>query len=1265
MEAKKLTKNLIMILLCTTLNIILRKVAAALVLPFWLDAVGTIICAIMQGPIGGAICGLLTNVIIGFGQAESFAYALVSIGIGVSIGYFYPKTPKPNAFAVISTAVFAGLVAVVLSTPLNMFFYGGRTGNIWGDGLIDMISRDVNIPIVCTILGEAFVDLPDKALSVFMAIGIIRLYRKVVDRRGTTTMVSIFAILIFASFGIDAKANNLDADYSPVVYDTDEGLATVEINTLAQTADGYVWAGTYAGLYRCDGSRFEEVILDERISNVIQLYVDSRDYLWIGTNDSGLARYDIYTKEVKFYDFTAGGASNSIRTISEDDKGNIFVGTATKLCMIDGKGNLHVFKEEQIYGVRSMSCNDGIVAGVTNAGDLFFIRDKNIIGKIQNDEDSIYYAAVAAGDNGLFMVGTTENSIYQVRLDDDKIIIGHKYLVGDSKYFNKIYYSQENGGYFYCCEVGKGFITEEGARNELSVDGINNSIADVMTDYQGNIWFASDKQGIVRYSKNPFQDVFARAKVDPDIVNSLLIKNRFLYVGTNSGLITIDLKTYYSVPIEHPELFQDVRVRDIMEDSKGNLWVSTYGKNGLVEMQEDGDVVCYNERTKGTEGGRFRLAMELSDGSIAAATSTGLNFIQNEVVTKTMGEEDGISTQFLSMVETNDGDILAGSDGDGIYRIRDGEIVEHYTENQGLDSLVVLKIVPCGDDDYIFVTSNALYYYKNDAITKLNNFPYRNNYDVFFSDDGDAWITSSAGIFVVGKKELIENGDYNFSVLNKSRGLYSSLSANSKYAFDGSYLYLCCSDGVRRIPVDTDEFFNNDYDIRISNLIAGDHTVEPREDGTYVIDATSGHIRFDVAVLNFTLSNPLLHIYLEGADDDGIICLQKDMQSLSYLNLPYGEYKLHVDVMGVAGNEVVRNETFNVVKESQIFERMYFKVYLFVVCMLFVIFIGWLIGNIRAGITSLERWQKEAKIDPMTGFWNKVFSQQELTIICRENKGILMMLDLDNFKLINDIYGHDTGDKVLVSFAKIVRSCIRDNDFAGRFGGDEFIVFIQGTSEESAVAEKARYLNEEILRVCEDTVGDDFDIPIGVSIGAVLVPDEGTDFNELFRKADKALYTVKQDGKHGYSMYKNFEPTLGSGDEVGVSDLAGLRMILGERGDSRGAYLVDFDKLQMVYRLFVRMSKRTFVNVWIVQFKVEKADGGEVEPEIIDKFVGVLSLNLRSNDVVAPNGNNKVIVIMTDTSSRNGQTPVERIMKKWKEAAGDSGYVLTYETEDM
>ncbi len=1256
----------LLIVVCIVVNLVGRIIAAKLVLPFWLDAIGTLSAAIVFGPVGGAVCGLLTNLILGLESVSNLAYAIVSVGIGVSVGYFYPRAKKHDFFMIIATSVFAGIVAVILSTPLNMLLYAGRTGNEWGDGLIDMISQDVNVPLLCTILGEAFVDIPDKALSVIIATGAIQIYRKYFKNRlikATSMLLLISLCGIF--FGMDVHAQNYGADYAPTMYDTDEGLATIEINALTQTNDGFIWAGTYAGLYRCDGARFYEINLDDRISNVMQMYVDMNGRLWIGTNDSGIACYNPDTKDIVFYDMESGFPSNSIRSICEDDEGNIYVGTVTSMAMIRTDGTLKVFDDYELYGVRSITSRNNVVAGVTNQGELFFLRDEKFVCKTTLDEDNVSFEVIEAGPGDEYLVGTSDNFVVKVRLQRNDILIGKKYAAGDARYFNKLLYSEDNNGYFYCCESGNGFITEEGKVTDLSTDSFNSAVSDVIVDYQGNLWYASNKQGIIRYSWNPFQDIFAKAKVPGDVVNSVLIHNGLLYVGTNSGLKTIDLKTYYSVPIDNPELFDGVRIRDITEDSKGNLWFSTYGKDGLIEIKNDGIVQTFNEKTKGTEGSKFRLAVELSDGTILASTSTGLNYIKGGDVVATLGEKDGINAQILSLVETDAGTVLAASDGDGLYVIRNGEIIGHIGEEAGLDSLVILKIVPCGDSSYILVSSNSLYYYSNGNARKLNKFPYKNNYDVFLAEDGNAWVCSSAGIYIVDKEELINNGEYNYTLLNKSRGLYSSLTANSKNAFMGGSLYLCCADGVRRIPVNTDDLYDTQYSIRISKLVAEDNEVLPQSDGSYVIPAVSGRIHFEIAVLNFALSNPLLHIYLEGAQDSGITCLQKDIQPLTYMNLPFGDYELHVQVLDVSGSEVVRDEVFKVVKESQIFERLYFKVYLFTVCVLFVLFLGWLIGSIRAGITNLEHWQQEAKIDPMTGFWNKGFSQQELTLVCSKDKGLLMVIDLDNFKLVNDLHGHETGDKVLIRFAELIRSCIRDGDFAGRIGGDEFIVFINGTAEESAVAEKARYLNEEIQKAGVAIVGSDFSIPLGVSIGAVPVPDEGTDYPELFRMADKALYNVKQNGKHGYAVYRNSSSNItDTGTEQG-SNLAGLRMILGERGGSKGAYLVDFDKLQMVYRLFVRMSKRTFVNIWIVQFTLTNDDGYEVAEDVMERFVEVLSLNLRSNDVVAPNGKNKVIVIMTDTGSREGQTPLERIVNKWNETPGHEGYTLKYETEDM
>jgi energy-coupling factor transport system substrate-specific component len=1273
MKKMKRWQTYALMAVCILINLIGRKAAATLQLPFWLDAIGTLIAAIQLGPVYGAVCGAALNILLGIGssnQLANFSYIIVSVGIGVSVGMFYPKAGSHNMFKVLSTAVFAGFIAVILSTPLNIFFYDGRTGNVWGDGLIDMLSRDINVPVVCSFLGEAFVDIPDKALSVIVATKLIHAYHFLTNRRKKgfrkKAMLWILVPLAFMAVPFDTKAKDMASEYAIIQYDTDDGVASMEINAIAQTKDGYIWVGTYAGLYRFDGYSFETVNIDDKISNVMTLFVDRRGNLWIGTNDSGIACYNPKNNDIAFYTAEDGLPSDSIRAVCDDKLGNIYVGTATKFCIITRDKKIKNFPEDEIYGVRSLSCNvNNEVAGVTNSGTLFFIKNLECVNKTVLDDEHFVYCAVAATNHEEFLVGTSSNYAIYTTIKDNTIVIGKKLYIEKGEYFNKLIFSEQNNGFFCALESGNGFLTREGKYTDMSTADFNSAVSDIIVDYQGNIWFVSNKQGIIRYTWNPFMDVFARAKVPNDVVNATMIKDGLLYVGTNSGLYTIDLKTYYSVPIDHPTYLKNVRIRDLMEDSKGNVWVSTYGKSGLIELKADGSLESFNIRNNNTEGGRFRSTLELSDGTIVAASSTGISFIKNGEVTSTIGEKEGLTTQVLSMIEYKKGGIVAGTDGDGLIVIKDGKIEKKFGKDDGLDSLVILKVIPCGGEDCIYVTSNALYRFDGNEATRLTNFPYNNNYDVFFTNDGKAWVSSSAGIYIVDKEDLINNtDDYSYSLLNKARGLDTSLTANSKNAYDGTYLYLSCIDGVRRISVGEDNFVDRDYSIKISKLVANNEIIMPNDKGEYIIPATSGRITFNIASLNFTLSNPMMHIFLEGSGDDGIYCYQREMQALSYINLPYGDYTLRVQVYDSAGRDIVREEKFHVMKESQIFERPYFKIYLFTVCALFILFIGWFVGNIRTGITNIERWQKEAKIDPMTKFWNKGFTEQFLPEVCEQNEGILMMIDLDNFKLVNDVFGHDMGDKVLIKFAELIRACLRDDDFVGRVGGDEFLAFILGTSSEKAVAEKEKFLNEQILIAGKELMGKEMNIPLGVSIGAVATAEEGGDYNELFRKADKALYNVKQNGKHGYFMYR----TTGyvTGDEVEANGIAGIKMILEERGGvHKGAYMVDFDKLQMIYRLFARIAKRTIVNIWIVQFVLRKDDGGEVEKSVMDAFLDLLGANLRSNDVVALNGKNQAILILTDVAEGEENVPIDRIIAQWNAIEGHEGYTLTYETDGM
>jgi diguanylate cyclase (GGDEF)-like protein len=130
----------------------------------------------------------------------------------------------------------------------------------------------------------------------------------------------------------------------------------------------------------------------------------------------------------------------------------------------------------------------------------------------------------------------------------------------------------------------------------------------------------------------------------------------------------------------------------------------------------------------------------------------------------------------------------------------------------------------------------------------------------------------------------------------------------------------------------------------------------------------------------------------------------------------------------------------------------------------------------------------------------------------------LYIIDLDHFKEANDTYGHQFGDKILVEFSKNLRKRFRPNDCIGRFGGDEFVVIIDNLPTLEIVTRKAR----EIKQVAPDLVIDGVNPGVTASIGIAIIPQDGTDYETVFKAADNALYYVKRHGRNGY-YFKNAE----------------------------------------------------------------------------------------------------------------------------------------------
>lgn len=162
----------------------------------------------------------------------------------------------------------------------------------------------------------------------------------------------------------------------------------------------------------------------------------------------------------------------------------------------------------------------------------------------------------------------------------------------------------------------------------------------------------------------------------------------------------------------------------------------------------------------------------------------------------------------------------------------------------------------------------------------------------------------------------------------------------------------------------------------------------------------------------------------------------------------------------------------------------------------------------------LETQRREAMIDPLTGLFNRRAMDHHIEFLWEEDRDLsVLVMDIDHFKRINDTYGHAVGDIVIRNVADVVRKCIRGEDIAIRFGGEEFLVLLPNTQLEGAitVAETIRK-RIEALRLVRKS--DNFALdPFTISLGVAKRCGED-DRDSLFERADKALYRAKSNGRN-------------------------------------------------------------------------------------------------------------------------------------------------------
>ena len=321
------------------------------------------------------------------------------------------------------------------------------------------------------------------------------------------------------------------------------------------------------------------------------------------------------------------------------------------------------------------------------------------------------------------------------------------------------------------------------------------------------------------------------------------------------------------------------------------------------------------------------------------------------------------------------------------------------------------------------------------------------------------------------------------------------------------------------------------------------------------------------------------------------------------------------------------------------------------------------VHNIISKEKRLSSLRTVADTDQLTGFLNKAAAGRVMSALCASDIGCLLMIDLDSFKLVNDLYGHKTGDHVLISFAEILRSTLPEGSQIGRIGGDEFLAFVSGIQTANAISVLTKRINSELVARAKKLMGEDMDIPLGASVGAVCVPMHGDDYEMLFHLADKELYKVKQNGKHGFSLYQSEEDAAKT-LETSAQSIGKLSEILGERTIPNVALQLDKESFTYVYRYIMRYMLRNQQCLYKVLFTLGAEEGVEERgfQDLCDAFGNHIRESLRKSDILMRSRFNQYFVLLTDIREQDLGIVIGNIMNGWQRS-GFSGLTVSYEAE--
>ncbi|MBO4394899.1 MAG: diguanylate cyclase [Eubacterium sp.] len=319
------------------------------------------------------------------------------------------------------------------------------------------------------------------------------------------------------------------------------------------------------------------------------------------------------------------------------------------------------------------------------------------------------------------------------------------------------------------------------------------------------------------------------------------------------------------------------------------------------------------------------------------------------------------------------------------------------------------------------------------------------------------------------------------------------------------------------------------------------------------------------------------------------------------------------------------------------------------------------IRNILDQHAEMKRLREEIALDHMTGLLNKESIEKKIRRIVKSRAGCFCVTDLDSFKPVNDMFGHEMGDRVLILFSNILKKSAPSGSVLGRVGGDEFLLFLNGIQTEDEISDFTSKLNSEITQGAIGMNDEMSMLPLGVSIGAAFVPADGMEYDNLFRIADKALQHVKQNGKHGYHLAKREDQ-----DQSPGTNLKTYLNNIAERNVTSQAMWMGQESFIEIYQYMMRYMERYNRDAYrlMVTAQCDETDSGQ-RALIEESMRSALQDTLRNSDFMMQTGEMQFFLFLPEVDEKDIEPVIERIKNAWAASPYHGRAALRYEAESI